>query len=271
MSSDSDYSSDNEYKGELYKLASSSSGVNEEKKDKKKKCRKHKHKEECELKPHKCKYDKKDSKKKKKRHSKKNMVDNYVCQSSSPLDTFNFTVQESRRVRRFQTVPAALFNNAVVGTTPLTFYVNGTLVPATPPVGGQVLVLSISFAPGAHTDWHTHLGNEQGQVVSGAFMVFIVQPNQTVRGYIRYPGETLLIPPGAVHFVLNISSGTSVIAAQRIVSLGPSSIPAAIPPAVTLGQVYEVERTDSCINTECDWNNLCVCTAPPSNDPNCCC
>lgn len=59
-----------------------------------------------------------------------------------------------------------------------------------------VLVLGVSFAPGARTDWHSHPGGQVLHVGSGRGVVM----NRDGQRLEVAAGDTVTIPPGEVHW-----------------------------------------------------------------------
>ncbi|MEM6371761.1 MAG: cupin domain-containing protein [Pseudomonadota bacterium] len=68
------------------------------------------------------------------------------------------------------------------------------IISAEPPA--RLLALSVHFAPGARTAWHTHPLGQTLRVVDGAGLVCLRDGSPTV---IR-PGDTVWIPAGAEHW-----------------------------------------------------------------------
>lgn len=59
-----------------------------------------------------------------------------------------------------------------------------------------VLVLGVSFAPGARTDWHSHPGGQVLHVASGRGVVM----NRDGQRLEVAAGDTVTTPPGEVHW-----------------------------------------------------------------------
>lgn len=60
----------------------------------------------------------------------------------------------------------------------------------------RVLVLGVSFAPGARTDWHSHPGGQVLHVASGRGVVM----NRDGQRLEVAAGDTVTTPPGEVHW-----------------------------------------------------------------------
>src|ERR1700684_4049138 len=85
--------------------------------------------------------------------------------------------------------------------------------PVTSAPGGEAMIASIFFAPGARTFWHSHDGGQVLQVLAGSGLVG--RRGEAPRAL--RPGDTVWAPPGEVHWH---GAGAEAFLSHLAVSLG---------------------------------------------------